>query len=120
MGILREDLDAGRVDLSDVIDGSAVAIDPVAPGVRLREEWLEPLGITAYKLAADIGVPSNRITMIVAGQRAITADTALRLARYFETDPQSWLNLQTRYDLALETKRHGEEIERIVRPRLAG
>ncbi len=85
----------------------------------LREEWLEPLGITAYRLAKDIDVPPNRVTAILAGERAITADTALRLARYFGTDAQSWMNLQARYDLAMERRAHGEEIARTVRPRVA-
>ena len=85
----------------------------------LREEWLEPLGITPYRLAKDIGVPPNRVTAILAGTRGITADTALRLARYFGTDPQSWMNLQAQYDLAVERRAHGDEITRAVRPRAA-
>jgi len=119
MPILRETLDSGAVDLSDVVDASVPSIGPTSPGVLLREEWLEPLGITAYRLARDIGVPPNRVTAILAGQRGITADTALRLARYFGTDAQSWMNLQARYDLAMEQRAHGEEIEHSVRPRAA-
>jgi addiction module HigA family antidote len=117
LSIPRETLEAGGVDLSGVIDPAAQALAPISPGTLLREEWLEPLAITPYRLAKDIGVPSNRVTAILAGERAITADTALRLARYFGTDAQSWMNLQARYDLAVERRAHGEEISRVVRPR---
>ena len=119
MAIPRETLEAGSVDLSDVVDASAVPAASIAPGELLREEWLEPLGITAYRLAKDIDVPPNRMTAILAGQRAITADTTLRLARYFGTDAQSWMNLRARYDLAMEQRPHGEEIARTVRRRVA-
>jgi addiction module HigA family antidote len=119
MGISRESLEAGGVDLSDVIDTAAGALAPISPGTMLREEWLEPLAITPYRLAKDIGVPPNRVAAILADARAITADTALRLARYFGTDAQSWMNLQARYDLARERQAHGEEIARVVRPRVA-
>jgi antitoxin HigA-1 len=68
------------------------------PGEILLEEFLKPMGITQYRLAKDIGVPQRRIGEIVTGKRAITADTALRLAAFFGTDAQSWLNLQTHYD----------------------
>jgi antitoxin HigA-1 len=119
MAISREALETGSVDLSDVVDESTAPLAPIAPGELLREEWLEPLGITAYRLAKDIDVPPNRVTAIIAGERAITADTALRLARYFGTDAQSWMNLQARYDLAIEQRTHGEVITRTVRPRVA-
>ncbi len=119
MAISREALEAGNVDLSDVIDMTGAPLAPIVPGVLLREEWLEPLGITAYRLAKDLDVPPNRMTAIIAGERAITADTALRLARYFGTDAQSWMNLQARYDLAMERCAHGEKIARTVRPRVA-
>ena len=71
----------------------------IAPGEVLDEEFLKPKGITQYRLAKDIGVPPRRINEIVKGQRAITADTALRLGRYFGMAPQFWLNLQSNYDL---------------------
>ena len=119
MTIPRETLEAGGIDLSDIIDASVPPVDPTPPGVLLREEWLEPLGVTAYRLAKDIGVPPNRVTAILSGERAITADTALRLARYFGTDAQSWMNLQARYDLAVERRAHGDEIARAVHPRVA-
>jgi exodeoxyribonuclease-3 len=81
--------------------------DPITPGEVLREEFLEPLGITAYRLAQEIHVQQTRVGEILAGRRAITADTALRLAAYFGTTPEFWLNLQARHDLelALDTGR---------------
>lgn len=99
MTIRRADLDAGLVDLSDVVDPAAPRIGPTHPGEMLRKDYLVPLGLSAYRLAKAIQVPPNRITEIIAGRREVTADTALRLARFFRTDAQSWLNLQTRYDL---------------------
>jgi len=74
---------------------------PVYPGEILLEDFLKPLKITPYRLAKSIGVQQRRIGEIIAGKRAITADTALRLARFFGTDAQSWMNLQTHYDLAV-------------------
>jgi len=74
---------------------------PVHPGEILLEDFLKPLGITQYRLAKSIGVSQRRIGEIVAGRRSITADTALRLAIFFGTDAQSWINLQTHYDLAV-------------------
>jgi addiction module HigA family antidote len=89
---------------------------PMTPGRFLELEFLEPLGITSYALAKAIGVDPPRMYKIVAGERAVTADTALRLARYFGTSPQYWLNLQTHYDLEIEEDRIGESIEREVHP----
>ncbi|MBN1626704.1 MAG: HigA family addiction module antidote protein [Deltaproteobacteria bacterium] len=74
-------------------------LPPIHPGEILREEFLEPMGISQYKLAKDISVPPRRINEIIHGKRSITADTALRLGRFFNMSPQFWLNLQTRYDL---------------------
>ena len=74
-------------------------LPPIHPGDILIEEFLEPMGISQYRLAKDISVPPRRINEIVHGKRAITADTALRLGRFFGMSPQFWLNLQTRYDL---------------------
>ena len=74
-------------------------LPPVHPGEILMEEFLQPMGISQYRLAKDISVPPRRINEIVHGKRAITADTALRLGRFFGMSPQFWLNLQTRYDL---------------------
>jgi antitoxin HigA-1 len=86
---------------------------PMHPGRVLELEFLEPLGITPYALAKAIGVDPPRIYEIVRGRRAITADTALRLARYFGTSPEFWLNLQGHYDLEVEEDRAGENIAKI-------
>jgi antitoxin HigA-1 len=87
---------------------------PIHPGEILKTEFLDELGLTAYALAKALCVPANRITGIVNGARAITADTALRLARYFGTTPEFWLNLQTHYDLSVTKRSTGQEIERDV------
>ena len=89
---------------------------PVHPGEILLEEYLKPLGISQNKLARDLGVPAQRINDIIRKNRSITVDTALRLARYFHTSPQFWLNLQMRYDLemARDTKL-ADRINRDVR-----
>lgn len=89
---------------------------PMHPGRVLELEFLEPLGMTAYKLAKGIGVDAPRVYEIVHGKRAITADTALRLARYFGTSAEFWLNLQGHYDLEVEEALHGESIEKQVQP----
>jgi addiction module HigA family antidote len=94
-------------------------LEPIHPGEILAEEFLEPLGMTPYKLAQDIGVPPTRVYSVVRGRRAVSADTALRLARYFGTSAEFWLNLQNHYDLEVEEDRAGERIEREVRPRAA-
>lgn len=86
-------------------------ISPIHPGEILLEEFLQPLNLSQYRLAKDISVPPRRINEIVHGKRAITADTALRLARYFETTDRFWINLQTRYDLEVEKDRLGERLE---------
>jgi len=87
---------------------------PVHPGEILLEDFLKPMGITQYRLAKSIGVPQRRIGEIVAGRRAITADTALRLALFFGTDAQSWMNLQTHYDLAVAEQRLAERLAKEV------
>src|SRR6185369_1810084 len=97
MKVRREDLDHGRIDLSDVIDPRRAPMRSLHPGLILKQEFLDPLGVSAYRLAKDVSVPINRVAAIVAGRRSITADTALRFARYFGTDAQSWINLQARY-----------------------
>lgn len=88
---------------------------PVHPGEILLEEYLKPMGISQYRLAKDIGVPVRRINEIVHGERRISADTALRLARYFGTTERFWLNLQGRYDLEVEKDRLGQRLEQEVR-----
>ena len=80
---------------------------PIHPGEILHEEFLLPMALSQYRLAKDIGVPPRRINEIVLGKRGITADTALRLARYFGTTDQFWMNLQARYDLECEREKRG-------------
>src|SRR6266851_3721902 len=92
-------------------------LPPINPGEMLKEDFMEPLGLSASKLALDLHVPITRITDIVKGARSITAGTALRLGRYFGTTPQFWLNLQAHYDLDLAEDQLAEEIERYVHPR---
>lgn len=94
-------------------------LPPVHPGEQLREEFLLPLGVSAYRLAKDIGVPVSRIQAIIGEKRSISGDTALRLARYFETTPEFWLNLQRDYDLELAEIAVGDEIDSQVKPRAA-
>lgn len=93
-------------------------IAPVHPGELLREEFLEPMGITAYRLAKDISVPEQRIGAIVREQRGISADTALRLSRYFGMSENYWTNAQAHYERELVKDEVGEEIKRI-RPLVA-
>jgi len=87
----------------------------ITPGEILEEDFLKPLGLSQYRLAMDVGVPPRRINEIVKGQRSITADTALRLGRYFKMSPQFWLNLQSHYDLQLEQERIGKRLEKEVK-----
>jgi addiction module HigA family antidote len=86
---------------------------PVHPGEILLEEFLKPLGVSQYHLAKQIGVPARRINEIVHGQRRISADTALRLARFFGTSERFWINLQARYDLEAEKDRLGDTLDTI-------
>lgn len=85
-------------------------IAPIHPGEILLEEFLNPLEISQYRLAKDISVPARRINEIVHGTRAISANTALRLAKYFGMSPQFWLNLQVRYDLEVEADKLGTSL----------
>ena len=87
---------------------------PIHPGEVLMEDFVAAFGITHNKLAVSIGVPPRRINEIVHGKRAITADTALRLGRYFDVEPQFWLNLQTRYELELAEERVAEQVAAIT------
>ena len=88
-------------------------IQPVHPGEILIEEFLGPLSLSQYQLAKEISVPARRINEIVHGQRRITADTALRLARFFGTSERFWLNLQSRYDIEIEKDRLGDTLDDI-------
>lgn len=94
-------------------------LDPIPPGEILREEFMKPLGISNNKLARDIDVPPNRISEIVRGKRAMTADTALRLSRYFDVSPEVWLELQSDYDLRVLQRTTWPKIEPKIRVRAA-
>jgi addiction module HigA family antidote len=85
----------------------------IHPGEILQEEFLKSLGVSQYRLANDIGVPPRRINEIVLGKRGVTADTALRLGRYFGTSPQFWMNLQARYDLEMQKDLLGDRLEKV-------
>ena len=89
------------------------AIDPVAPGELLEEEFLEPMGITKYRLAKEIGVPATRIGEIVSGKRSVTADTDLRLCRFFGLGDGYWLRVQVAYDTDLARMRMSDELDKI-------
>lgn len=91
-------------------------LDPITPGEILLEEFLKPLGVSQNKLGRDIAVPITRINEIVNGKRAITPDTALRLARYFGTSAEVWLNLQQQFDLESARREHEERIVKTVFP----
>lgn len=91
-------------------------LDPINPGEILRDDFLSPMGISINKLSRDLSVPPNRISEIVNGKRAITADTALRLQRYFGVEAQFWLNLQTEYDLRIMKRKIWVDIERRIIP----
>ena len=91
------------------------AIPPIHPGELLLEEFLDPMGISQYRLAQDIGVDVRRINEIVHGKRAISADTALRLGKYFGTSARFWLSLQTHYDLDVQEMALGDRLDREVK-----
>ncbi|MGA8817440.1 MAG: HigA family addiction module antitoxin [Xanthobacteraceae bacterium] len=117
MSIKREDLDAGRIDFADVSSGKRLPL--THPGEILRDDFLRPMKISVYVLAQSIKVPRSRVNDIVLGRRGVTADTAFRLARYFGTTPDFWINLQARYDLDLADRKLRRRIEREVTPRAA-
>ncbi|HEY9900627.1 MAG TPA: HigA family addiction module antitoxin [Pantanalinema sp.] len=89
---------------------------PIHPGKILLEEFLEPLGISQNRLALAAGIPAPRINAIVKGKRGITADTALRIGRFFGTGPEFWMNLQSRYDLEVQRDQLGERLIQEVHP----
>src|SRR5436190_6935963 len=93
-----------------------IRLSKITPGEILNEEFLKPMRITQYRLAKDLGVPPRRINEIVKGQRAITADTALRLARYFRMSAEFWLNLQTHYDLEQAQQELGSRLKKEITP----
>jgi addiction module HigA family antidote len=94
-------------------------LPPVHPGETLREDFLKPLGLSVNRLALELHVSVSRVNDIVLGRRAVTADTALRLGRYFGTSPQFWMNLQANYDLEVAEDAAGNQIEARVKPRRA-
>ncbi len=105
--------------ISKVVVMSKRDFEPIHPGEILLEEFLNPMGISQYRLAKDISVPQRRISEIVQGKRAITADTALRLGRFFSMEAQYWLNLQARYDLVRAEGELSNRLKKEVRPHAA-
>ena len=114
MTIRREDIDRRAIDFSDVTSGRRLA--PVHPGKILRDEFLEPMALSVYRLAQAVKVPRPRLNDIILGRRGVTIDTALRLGRYFGTTPDFWLNLQTRYELDMADRVLRGKIEQEVMP----
>jgi addiction module HigA family antidote len=96
-----------------------LTMPPIHPGETLREDFMKPLGLTSNRLALELLVPATRISDIARERRAITADTALRLSRYFGTTPNFWMNLQANYDLEIARDAQGIEITDRIRPRQA-
>ena len=92
---------------------------PPHPGETLKEEYLVPLGMSVNALARELGIGAARLNEIVLGRRGVSADTALRLARYFGSTPELWLNLQAFYDLRMAERKAGQTIERTIKPRQA-
>jgi len=111
MAIAREELD--KMDFSDVSDGTRLA--PIHPGDVLLHDFLEPMGVTQHRLAVTIGVPPRRINEVVHNKRAITADTALRLSRFFGTTPEFWTALQAAFDVEAAREKIAGALEAIPR-----
>jgi len=117
MTIDRDRLHEDRFD--DLVAADETDDSPIPPGEILQEDFMGPLGLSAAALARALHVPANRITALIHGQRAITADTALRLSRYFGTTPEFWMRLQADFELRRARRTVAAEIERQVRPRVA-
>lgn len=117
MAIKREDIDNRQIDFSDVSSGRR--LPPVHPGEVLRDDFLEPLGLSVYELANAIKVPRSRANDIARGRRGVTADTALRLARYFGTTAEFWMGMQATYDLEVARDSVAKMIETEISPRAA-
>ncbi|MGB0722916.1 MAG: HigA family addiction module antitoxin [Gammaproteobacteria bacterium] len=111
MSIRSEEL--ATIDFSDVADTDADAVPKTTPGDLLRHDFMEPFQLSANALAAALKVPTNRITAILNGTRAVSADTALRLARAFGTSPEFWLNAQTSYDMARAREKLGNALQEV-------
>lgn len=103
--------------MTEHVDVEEERLPPIHPGEVLLEDFMKPLGLSQYRLAHDLGVPALRINQIVHGKRAVTADTALRLARYFGTSANVWMRLQARYDLEIAEAELAERVNREVRVR---
>lgn len=112
MSIQREELNNATWD--DIVTGEKLA--PVHPGEILLHDFIEPMGLTRYKVAKFTSVPQRRIDEICTGKRAVTADTAMRLGRLFGMSAQTWMNLQTQYDLEVAENELGEKIDHEVMP----
>jgi antitoxin HigA-1 len=117
MTITMEDLKAGKIDFSDIDDPDGEPLGPVHPGEILLEDFMKPLRLSARALARALHVPHNRLLAITAGKRAITADTALRLARHFGGEAGWWLRLQARHDLEVAERDQLDRIASEVQPR---
>lgn len=111
MSIRMEDLN--DIDFTDVVDAQAAKVAETTPGDLLRHDFMEPLGLSANALAAALKVPTNRVTGILNGTRAVTADTALRLARAFGTTPEFWLNAQMHCDMARAQAALGTRLDKV-------
>ena len=118
MVVTLEELRAGKIDFSDVDDPDGKPLGPVHPG-EILADWMAEEGLSANALAKALHVPHNRITAILAGKRAISMETALRLARYFGTSADLWIGLQADYDREVAQRELGPRIEREVTPRAA-
>ncbi len=105
--------------IEENVDMTNRDMPPIHPGEQLREEYMKPLGLSAYRVAKDIDVPVSRVQALVAERRSVTGDTALRLGRYFGTTPEFWLNMQRDYDLETAEIKVGEKIAANVTPRVA-
>jgi addiction module HigA family antidote len=117
MAIDRNKLHQARFD--DLVLANEERDSPISPGEILHKEFLEPLGLSAAALARALHVPANRITALLNGQRGVSVDTALRLARYFGTTPEFWIRLQAEYVLRVARRTIADEIQREVSPRVA-
>lgn len=117
--MLRSWITIESADSLEDIDMAQKRLDPIHPGEILREDFMAPLELSAHALALELRVPATRIGEIVRGRRSITPDTALRLARYFDTTPDLWLGLQTEYDLRTAKRSIGSRVLSEVRPRQA-
>ena len=116
MPYTMKDLEAGHIDLSDVVSPRGGTIPLEHPGVTLKKEVMEPLGLSAYRLAKCIGVPLNRVTAILAGKRAITAETSIRLGRFLSISPEFWHRMQADYDLRRAQEKMGELVIDAIEP----